>query len=106
MFFFANWLEPSEKVFRETRARYTKLFGGKQDTKREDKEIYFSRVGDEFDKWINSLVYNSCEGRMSDIKHLEKSSYLDFCQFLNSYLEKVERHNKEIEKLKPKNTSK
>lgn len=50
-------------------------------------------------KFINELIYLACDGRVSDIKALEKeSTYMEFCQILDSYLEKVERQNKEIEK--------
>ena len=105
-FFFANWAWHSEKVFSETRGRYTKLFGGKQDTKRTDPQIYSNRIASEFDQYINSLIFHSCDGRMADIKALERSSYLDFCSFLNSYLDKVEKRNKEIEALNQKYKSK
>jgi hypothetical protein len=43
---------------------------------------------------------------MADMKALERSSYLDFCSFLNSYLDKVEKRNKEIEALNQKYKSK
>jgi len=42
---------------------------------------------------------------VSDIKALEKSTYMDFCQTLDLFLEKVERRNKEIKKLEDKKTS-
>ena len=54
---------------------------------------------------MNSLVYNCCDGRISDIKALEKSTYMDFCQTLDLFLEKVERRNKEIKKLEEKTAS-
>lgn len=34
---------------------------------------------------------------MSDIKALERSGYMDFCNFLDLFLAKVEKRNKEIE---------
>jgi len=43
---------------------------------------------------------------MGDIKALEHSAYLDFCSFLNSYIDKVEKRNKEIEAMNQKFKSK
>lgn len=40
---------------------------------------------------------------MGDIKALENSTFLEFCSFINSYLERVELINKEVEKIKNKN---
>lgn len=47
-------------------------------------------------------MYNACEGRPSEIKALEKNTYLDFCMILDKYLEKVKAHNKQVEKLNNK----
>jgi hypothetical protein len=44
-------------------------------------------------------VYNCCDGKVSDIKALESSSYFEFCSILDKYLEKVDRQNKEYEKM-------
>jgi hypothetical protein len=55
---------------------------------------------DEGRKFINDIIYLACEGRASDIKALMDNSYIEFCSILDSYLEKVERTNKEIEKMK------
>lgn len=57
---------------------------------------------DNFSDWINRLMYNACEGRPSEIKALEKNTYLDFCMILDKYLEKVKAHNKQVEKLNNK----
>lgn len=51
------------------------------------------------------MIYNCCDGRVSDIKALERSSYIDFCQTLELFLERVEKRNEEIEKLKQKQKS-
>lgn len=52
---------------------------------------------------MTKLIYAACDGKVSDIKALEGSSYWDFCGVLDNYLEKVEMHNKEIEKMKREN---
>lgn len=60
-------------------------------------------------KFINDIIYLACDGRPSDIKALQDNTYVEFCQILDSYLEKVKRNNKEIDKAKKEfksNTSK
>ena len=51
-------------------------------------------------KFLNDLIYLASEGRPSDIKALQDNTYIEFCQILDSYLEKVKRNNKEIDKAK------
>ena len=50
-----------------------------------------------------SLIYSSCDGKMSDIKALEQSNYFDFCSFLDSYLKRVDAAQAEIDKMKREN---
>lgn len=52
---------------------------------------------------MNKMIYNACEGRPGDMKALENSTYWDFCSVLNNYLEKVDRHNKEMDKVAREN---
>lgn len=52
---------------------------------------------------MDKLLYAACEGKVSDIKALESSTYWEFCSVLNNFLDKVEKHNAEIEKLKREN---
>lgn len=50
-------------------------------------------------RFINDLIYASCDGKPSDMKVLQDSTYMEFCGIIDSYLEKVERNNKEIKKM-------
>jgi hypothetical protein len=52
---------------------------------------------------MNALAYSSCDGKMSDIKALEQSTYFDFCAFLDNYLKRVDAHNEHLEKMKRDN---
>lgn len=48
---------------------------------------------------MNRLIYNCCEGKVSDIKALEHSTYFEFCTILDNFLSKVDSHNKEVDKM-------
>lgn len=55
---------------------------------------------EEFDGFVNNLIYNACDGKVSDIKALERSTYFEFCTILNNFLSKVDAANREAEKEK------
>lgn len=55
---------------------------------------------------MTKLIYAACDGKVSDIKALENSSYWEFCGVLNNYLERVDDHNKMVEKQKRENNIK
>lgn len=52
---------------------------------------------------MNKLIFTACDGKAGDIRTLEQSKYWDFCAFLNNFLEKVERHNAEVERFNREN---
>mgnify|MGYP001562928482 FL=1 len=42
------------------------------------------------------MIYECCDGRVSDMEALERKNFMDFQQTLNIFLEKVERREKQI----------
>lgn len=48
---------------------------------------------------MNKLIYHACEGRAVDIKTLENSSYIDLLVHVDCYMDKVQTHNDQIEKM-------
>lgn len=55
---------------------------------------------------MNALIYNCCEGKVSDIKALEGSTYFEFCAILDNFLQRVDKQNKEYEKMRRENNLK
>jgi len=49
------------------------------------------------------LIYAACDGKVADIKALENSNYWEFCNIIDNYLNRVEKHNEHIEKMKREN---
>jgi hypothetical protein len=54
-------------------------------------------------EYLSKLTYNSCSGDASQIAALEnKKHFIDFLDFCDNYLEKVDRINKQNDKLNNK----
>lgn len=110
-FFLACGLQAHKQVSEYSRNRFIKVFGGHQEDRGQSagrdkskrsgqpKRLTIEEEMNAFDLWIDKSIYNACEGRPTDIKTLERGSYMDLLSVLDNYFEKVEKHNAYLEKL-------
>jgi hypothetical protein len=104
-FFFANGFSAHNKVFDYARGRFNFIFKEPDDTRggRPNLQIYSKDVDNEFMEYLSKLSYNACSGDASQIAALENKKYfIDFLDFCDNYLEKVDRINKQNDKLNKK----
>lgn len=106
MFFFAECARVDELFFTEAGRKFTYLFGGNQKPSRKDLPIYTERTLDDFDNFINEIIYAACDGRPSDIKVLESMTWYDFATVLNNYLKKVDQQKEQLSKFESEQKAK
>lgn len=100
-FFFAIGNQPHNTLQEYVRGRFTTIYGGIQDGGGKDIPVYTltNEAIDEFQEYVSNAIYYACDGRPTDMKTLEKGKYVDILVVLNNYLQRVERANKEFDKL-------
>ena len=104
-FFFDLGIKSHNQVLEYSRRRFTYIFKEPVDARnsRKDLQVYSQGVESEFIEYIDKLVYNACSGDAAQITALEKKeTFIEFLSFCNNYLEKVDRINKQNEKLNQK----
>ena len=85
-FFFTKSLRLHDKLFKHIQSRYSGLFKGERTGVRKNREVFGRRLVENYLDDINYLNMVVCEGRITDIKELEKMSVEEYYSTLDIFV--------------------